>query len=170
MQGKLAEVRSYFYTYAGAITYLFVFVSLFTFLFADFFVLLLAGKTYVNTEAVTIVRIFSLYGLLLPADRMTGIGLDSINKPQVNALKVFYMVAANIIGDVVGIFVFKSLLLVAVGSIIFTIIGIYTGMYFINKELSLQFREIFTSGAAFYKTQFAKLFHNKPVSTVGNGY
>ncbi len=161
LHGKIAEVKDCFYTYAGAITYLFVFVSIFTFLFAEFFVLVIAGKTYVGTDAVTIVRIFSLYGLLLPIDRMTGIGLDAINKPQVNALKVFYMVAANIIGDVVAVFVFKSLLLVAVGSILFTIIGIYTGMYFLNKELTLQYKEIFNSGAAFYKQYFHKFFHHK---------
>lgn len=161
LQGKLAEVREYFYTYAGAITYLFVFVSTFTFLFAEFFVLLLAGKTYAGTEAVTIVRIFSLYGLLLPIDRMTGIGLDSINKPQINALKVLYMVTANIIGDIVAIFIFKSLVLVAVGSILFTIIGIYTGMHFLNKELRLHYRDIFNRGAAFYKTYYHKFFHQR---------
>lgn len=161
LNGKLAEVKEYFYTYAGAITYLFVFVSLFTFLFAEFFVLVLAGQNYINTEAVTIVRIFSLYGLILPIDRMTGIGLDSINKPQVNALKVFYMVAANIIGDVVAVFVFHSLVMVAIGSVIFTLVGIYTGMYFLNKELSLNYKNIFIQGAAFYKTYFNKFFYHK---------
>lgn len=133
----------------------------FTFLFAEFFVLVLAGQNYINTEAVTIVRIFSLYGLILPIDRMTGIGLDSINKPQVNALKVFYMVAANIIGDVVAVFVFHSLVMVAIGSVIFTLVGIYTGMYFLNKELSLNYKNIFIQGAAFYKTYFNKFFHHK---------
>ncbi|MFN8250908.1 MAG: hypothetical protein U0V75_03415 [Ferruginibacter sp.] len=168
LQGKAAEVREYFYTYAGAITYLFVFVSIFTFLFAAFFVLVLAGKTYTGTEAVTIVRIFSLYGLLLPIDRMTGIGLDSINKPQVNALKVFYMVAANIAGDLIAIFIFKSLLLVAVASILFTLVGIYTGMHFLNKELTLQYREIFRSGINFYKTYFNKFFHPKHSSLLNS--
>lgn len=166
LHGKTTEVKEYFYTYAGAITYLFVFVSLFTFLFADFFVLLLAGKNYIATEAVIIVRIFSLYGLLLPVDRMTGIGLDSINKPQINAVKVFYMVTANIAGDLLAVFVFKSLLLVAVGSVLFTLIGIYTGMYFLNKELSLQYKNIFSRGAAFYKSQFNKFFPGKHAATM----
>lgn len=161
LEGNTAAVKKYFYTYTGAITYLFVFVSLFTFLFADFFVLLLAGKNYLNTEAVTIVRIFSLYGLILPLDRMTGIALDSINKPQVNALKVFYMVAANIIGDLLAVFIFKSLIWVAVGSIIFTLVGIYTGMYFLNREVLLNYREIFTAGITFYKTYAGKFFKNK---------
>jgi O-antigen/teichoic acid export membrane protein len=161
LNGKLAEVKQYFYTYAGAITCLFVFVSGFTFLFAEFFVLLLAGENYLHTEAVTIVRIFSVYGLILPLDRMTGIGLDSINKPQVNALKVFYMVTANIIGDILAVFVFKSLIMVAVGSIVFTLVGIFTGMYFLNKELTLRYKDIFIQGLAFYKTYYTKFFHAK---------
>ena len=158
MQGKVDEVRNYFYVYAGAITYLFVLVGLCTFVFADYFVLLLAGSKYLGTNAATIVRIFSIYGLLLPIDRMTGIGLDSVNKPAVNALKVFYMLVANVIGDIIAIFVFKSLLLVAVGSIIFTLVGIYTGMYFLHRELTLDFKKIFTAGADFYITNKRRLF------------
>lgn len=167
LHGKAAEVRDLFYTYSGALTYLFVFISLFTFVFADFFVFFLAGKQYVQTDpvtgfnAVSIVRVFSLYGLLLPIDRMTGIGLDSINKPNINALKVLFMVIANIIGDLVAIFIFKSLLLVAVASILFTILGIWIGMIFLNRELHLHFSEIFTSGIKFYQTIYYKLINKQ---------
>jgi O-antigen/teichoic acid export membrane protein len=163
LQGKVEEVRELFYTYSGALTYLFIFISLFTFIFADFFVLFLAGKQYVQTDpitgfnAVSIVRVFSLYGLLLPIDRMTGIGLDSINKPNINALKVLFMVIVNVAGDLIAIFVFKSLILVAVASILFTLLGIWIGMVFLNKELSLHYNEIFIQGAKFYKSIFHKL-------------
>lgn len=167
LHGKTAEVRAYFYAYAGAITLLFVFVSLFTFLFAEQFVWILAGSQYLGTDPVTgfnvvsIVRVFSLYGLLLPIDRMTGIGLDSINKPQINALKVLFMVIANIAGDIIAVFLFKSLIMVAVSSIFFTIIGIYTGMHFLNKEINIEYKEIFIKGKLFYQTQFRKLSGNK---------
>jgi O-antigen/teichoic acid export membrane protein len=163
IHGKMEEVKEHFYAYAGALTYLFIFTSLFTFVFADLFVLFLAGKKYLQTDpatgfnAVNIVRVFSLYGLLLPIDRMTGIGLDSINKPNINALKVLFMVIANIVGDLVAIFVFKSLIMVAVGSILFTILGIWIGMYFLDKELTLSYSEIFMKGAKFYTSIFNKL-------------
>lgn len=169
LHGKTAEVKALFYTYSGALTYLFIFISGFTFLFADYFVLFLAGKQYLQTDAVTgfnavsIVRVFSVYGLLLPIDRMTGIGLDSINKPGVNALKVLIMVIANITGDLVAVFLFKSLLLVAVSSILFTIAGILIGMKFLNKELSLQYSEIFSEGIKFYRSMFHKLTGNRHV-------
>lgn len=167
LHGKIDEVKTLFYSYSGALTYLFVFVSLFTFAFADYFVLFLAGKQYVQADpvsgfnAVSIVRVFSVYGLLLPIDRMTGIGLDSINKPNINALKVLFMVIANVAGDLISIFVFKSLLLVAVSSIIFTLLGIWIGMVFLNRELHLQFGIIFTSGIHFYKSIFNKLTANR---------
>ncbi|MBS1510974.1 MAG: hypothetical protein JST86_09045 [Bacteroidetes bacterium] len=170
MQHKIEEVKAVFYAYAGALTYLFIAVSLFTFVFADVFVLILAGKKYVQTDpvtgfnAVTIVRVFSLYGLLLPIDRMTGIGLDSINKPGVNALKVLFMVIANIAGDCIAIFMFKSLVLVAVASILFTVVGIWIGMYFLDKELDLRYSDIFSSGIKFYRSLLQKLQHKKVIT------
>ncbi len=174
IHGKMEEVKEHFYAYAGALTYLFIFTSLFTFLFADLFVLFLAGKKYLQTDpvsgfnAVNIVRVFSLYGLLLPIDRMTGIGLDSINKPNINALKVLFMVIANIVGDLIAIFLFKSLIMVAVGSILFTILGIWIGMYFLNQELTLSYSEIFIKGANFYKSIFNKLVHKNVPGSIKN--
>ncbi|WP_372744820.1 lipopolysaccharide biosynthesis protein [Lutibacter sp.] len=167
VHGKIDKVKELFYVYSGALSYLFVFISIFTFVFAEFFVFLLSGDQYLGTDPITgfnvtdIVRVFSIYGLLLPIDRMTGIGLDSINKPNINALKVLFMVVANVIGDLIAIFAFKSLIMVAVASILFTIIGIWMGMYFLDKELNLKFKEIFTSGILFYVSIFNKLTNNK---------
>ncbi len=167
VQGRVEEVKSLFYTYSGALTYLFIGMSLFTFVFADFLVLALSGDQYIAVAPVTgfnvvnIVKVFSIYGLLLPIDRMTGIALDSINKPNINAIKVFFMVISNVIGDLIAIFVFKSLILVAVASIAFTLIGIWMGMYFLNRELTLSYRDIFSSGIKFYKELFNKATNNR---------
>lgn len=171
VQGRVKEVKDLFYTYSGALSYLFVIMSLFMFVFADFLVLMLSGDQYVKIDPITgfnvvgIVRVLSVYGLLLPIDRMTGIALDSINKPNINAIKVFVMVAANIIGDFIAIFVFKSLILVAVASILFTLIGIWMGMYFLNKELTLTYKEIFSHGINFYKDLFNKVTRNRYVES-----
>lgn len=160
IQGKIQEVKDIFYTYSGAMSYLFIFVSLFTFLFAGFFVMILGGKQYLGVDpitgfnTVTIVRIFSVYGLLLPIDRMTGVCLDSINRPRVNFIKVMYMVIANVVGDVIAIFLFKSLALVAVGSILFTILGIWVGFVYLSRELTLEYSQIFRSGIEFYESMY----------------
>ncbi len=170
IQNNIQEVKNLFYTYSGAMTYLFVFISLFTFVFADFFVLVLGGKQYLGVDPVTgfntvnIVRIFSLYGLLLPIDRMTGISLDSINRPDKNAIKVFIMVVFNVVGDLIAIFIFKSLSMVAVASIFFTIIGIWFGFYYLSKELSLKYSLIFSKGIEFYRT----IYNNFRASLIKN--
>jgi O-antigen/teichoic acid export membrane protein len=162
IHGKIEEVKSYFYSYTGAMTYLFVFISLVTFVFADLFVLILGGAQYTGIDpatganTATIVRIFSFYGLILPMDRMTGIGLDSINRPDKNFIKVLIMVTANVIGDLVAIFIFKSLPMVAVASIIFTAVGVWVGYRFMSQELQLEYRMIFTSGMQFYKDMYSK--------------
>lgn len=172
VQGKIEEVKDLFYTYSGALSYLFVFISLFTFIFAEFFVIILSGNQYLTTDPVTgfnvvdIVRVFSLYGLLLPIDRMTGIALDSINKPKINAIKVFIMLFANVIGDLVAVFIFKSIIMVAFASILFTFIGIWMGMYFLTKEIPLSYKEIFYSGVKFYLSMFNKITKNQYESIV----
>lgn len=166
----IKKVRSIFYAYAGALTYLFVFASFLTFIFADELVLILSGQKYVGIDPVTgfnaadIVRVFSIYGLILPIDRMTGIALDSINKPNINALKVLVMVSTNIIGNLIAIFVFKSLILVAVSSIVFTMVGIMIGMYFLNKEMTISYRGIFKYGLKFYAMMWRQL------RTTGSNY
>lgn len=166
---KVQEVKELFYTYAGAMSYLFVFISIFVFIFADLFVLILGGKQYLGTDpvtgfnATTIVRIFTIYGLLLPIDRMTGVGLDSVNRPNKNFIKVLYMVIINLIGDLIAIFIFKSLTLVAVATILFTSIGIWVGFYFLNKELKLEFFQIFKFGITFYQSLLDKFRNRKNV-------
>lgn len=162
IQGKKDEVKEFFYTYSGAMTYLFILISLLTFVFADFLVLLLGGAQYAGTDpvtgtsAATLVRIFSLYGLLLPLDRMTGVGLDSVNRPDKNFIKVLYMVAANIVGDLIAVFIFRSLPMVAVASIFFTLLGIWIGYHYLNRELHIEHRLVFTYGIDFYKQIFSK--------------
>jgi O-antigen/teichoic acid export membrane protein len=163
IQGKVNEVKGIFYSYSGSITILFIVISFFVFLFAEFFVLLLGGEQYLGTDPITgfnatvIVRIFCIYGLLLPIDRITGIALDSINRPDMNLIKVVYMVVTNIIGDLIAVFLFKSLEAIAIASIIFTGIGVWVGYYFLNKELNIRFRLIFKEGLHFYKTIFFKI-------------
>jgi O-antigen/teichoic acid export membrane protein len=163
IQGSIDEVKKYFYTYSGAMTYLFIGISLVTFIFADFLVLLLGGSQYLGTDPVTgfntatIVRIFSIYGLLLPIDRMTGVGLDSINRPGKNFIKVLFMVIANIIGDLIAVFIFKSLAAVAVASIVFTLIGVWIGYRFLDHDLNLNHKAVFIEGISFYEKMFYKI-------------
>jgi O-antigen/teichoic acid export membrane protein len=155
--GRVQEVRDLFYTYSGAMTYLFAFISVITFVFAEYLVMILGGHQYLGTDPATgastvmIVRIFSIYGLLLPIERMTGIGLDSVNRPDRNFQKVLYMTIANVTGDLIAVFVFKSIAGVAIGSVLFTVLGVFIGSYFLDKQIGLDRKKIFSSGNDFYR-------------------
>jgi O-antigen/teichoic acid export membrane protein len=163
LEGSNEQVRDLFYTYTGALTLLFAGISLISFVFAEYFVLILAGRSYTaidpttGFDAVSIMRVFSIYGLLLPLDRMTGIALDSINRPRQNAVKVLMMVAANLVGDLIAVFHFQSLIWMAIGSVCFTIVGIFTGMYFLNRETPIRYGRIWSEGILFYSTLFKRL-------------
>lgn len=160
MQEDTPEVKRLFDIYSGALTYLFIVMSLLIFIFAEFLVTLLGGAQYegmnasLGVSAANILRIFSLYGLLLPLDRMTGVGLDSVNKPNKNMVKVMFMVVTNIIGDLVALFVFQSLEMVAMASVLFTFIGIVLGSYYLKMEFPIRIKDIYREGFLFYQTMF----------------
>jgi len=162
LEGNVKEVKQLFYMYAGVLTYLFLFISAITFVFAEEFVLLISGEQHLNVgssgfDIVLLVKILAIYGVLLPIDRMTGIGLDSINKPNINTLKVLVMLSTNIIGDLIAVYVFESLALVAVSTLLFTAVGIALGTYFLNKELNISFVQIFKSAHKFYKNLYVQM-------------
>lgn len=153
IEGNLEAVRKIFYTYSGAITLLFIPVAIVCFVFAEYLILILGGKVYTDSLPllVTVFRVFTVYTLLLPIDRFTGVLLDSINKPKLNLYKVIFMTASNILVDIIGVFVFESLVVVAIGTVAFTLLGIALGFYFLRKEIQIQSKQIFPEGLFFFK-------------------
>jgi O-antigen/teichoic acid export membrane protein len=145
------RVKEVFYTYAGAITLLFIPVIIVCVLFAKFFVLILGGEQYTATMVpIVLFQIFAIYTFFLPIDRFTGVALDSINKPKRNFYKVMLMASLNIAGDLVALYVFKSLIAVAFVTILFTIAGQVIGFRFLNREIPVNYRQIFVYGWRFY--------------------
>jgi len=163
IRNNLEEVKNVFYTYSGAMSYLFLLMSIFIFVFADLLVLILGGQQYLGTDpatgatTTTIVRIFAVCGILFPVETMAGVCLDSINKPNRNFQKVMYMAATNIVGDLIAVFVFKSLEAVAFASLVVTVLGVWVGSHFMNLELKMQYSNILRSGIDFYKTAYLKI-------------
>ena len=154
IKNELGKFKWYFYSYTGGMTLLFIPIILVGFVFADIFVLILGGREYLNPElipgqsTVLLFKIFVLYGIMLPLDRMTGVALNSMNKPEKDFYKVLVMVVANIIGDLIAVFIFKSLIGVALATWLFTFIGMVLGYHFINREINLKFSMIFKIGWA----------------------
>lgn len=154
LKGNINKVRELFYTYTGALTLLFIPFAIFNFIFADFFVQIIGSAQYLETA--NIYRAFCLYGLILPLDRFTGVALDAVNLPKYNMYKVALMVTANIIGDLIAVFYFKSIFAVAVITILMTLVGIFMGNYFFNKKVPFKYKELFYYGFNFYWKYFQK--------------
>ncbi len=150
--GDIDEFKKIFYTYSGAITLLFIPFIFIAFVFAPQFIWILGGSEYKDSAKLIgdVFRVFCIYGILLPIDRLTGVALDSLNKPKNNLYKVLVMLTANVIGDLIAVFVFQSLFLVALATVVFTLIGMYFGYFVLNKEVKLESPEVFRHGWQFY--------------------
>jgi O-antigen/teichoic acid export membrane protein len=149
------EFKKLFYTYSGALTFLIIPLVIIGFIFAEDFMLLIGGKEYAGSTIIF--RVFMIYGLMLPLDRFIGISLDSLNKPKLNFYKILFMMTANIIGDLIAVFVFESLLVVAIITIVFSILGLFVGFYYLNREITIDKHKFISEGIRFYFEFFNKI-------------
>lgn len=163
MRNEPEEFKKIFYTYSGAITILFIPFLIIAFIFAAQFIWILGGSEYKESSELigNVFRIFCLYGILLPIDRLTGVALDSINKPKSNLYKVLVMLTANVIGDLIAVFLFNSIFFVAVATVVFTVIGMYIGYFYLNKEIKVELPEVFRHGWRFYTNAYHKFLSKK---------
>jgi Na+-driven multidrug efflux pump len=120
---------------------------------AEPLVLFLGGSEYKESLPMIamVFRIFAIYSILLPIDRFTGVALDSINKPRFNFNKVMIMAGANIVGDFIAVFVFQSIEAVAIVTVLFTLIGIVLGYYYLSREMTLSLRGLVSEGLVFFR-------------------
>ncbi|WP_435624550.1 oligosaccharide flippase family protein [Flagellimonas sp.] len=153
VEGDVFGAKKIFYSYVGIVTLLFFPVALGGFVFAEHMVLFLGGNEYVDSLPLLtlIFRVFTVYIMLLPIDRFTGVLLDSINKPKLNLYKVLVMTFSNIILNVLAVFVFESLVAVAIGTVLFTIMGMVMGFYYLKKEIQVESKQIVSESLVFLK-------------------
>ena len=158
LENNYDRTRELFYSYSGALTILFFIISVIGFFLAKQLVLLLGGNQYRDSIdlMVLIFRLFIIYGMFLPLDRMYGVALDSLGYPKLNMFKVLVMAFLNIIGDLIMVFIFKSMPGVAVVTIIFTIVGIILGNIYLARILKIKIQYIVPFGFGFYKEFFHK--------------
>jgi O-antigen/teichoic acid export membrane protein len=138
--------------YAGVLTVLLIPACIITVLLANFMIGLVGGGKYVGTtigvQAVNVYRLFMTFALLYPADRFLALTLDLINQPRVNFIKILFMLAANIIGDVGGILILHNIYGVAFTTVIPIIIGASVGYYALRKYQPFKFFDIYRLGYA----------------------
>lgn len=145
-QHRLPEVARLLRKNAGMLTWAFAPLILGTILLADVPVYLIGGAKYRGTEAANLLRIGMAMSILFPIDRFVGVTLDVVNQPRLNLLKVFLMVAVNVVGDVVALLLFHSIYGVAIASIPTTIAGFIFGYFQLKKFLPLSVKDILATG------------------------
>ena len=151
--GDIDGLKKIFYGYSSVVTILFIPVAILCFVLAEPLVLFLGGSEYKESLSMIamVFRIFAIYSILLPIDRFTGVALDSINKPRFNFNKVMIMAGANIVGDFIAVFVFQSIEAVAIVTVLFTLIGIVVGYFYLSREIALSFRGLVAEGFMFFR-------------------
>lgn len=79
-------------------------------------------------------RVLLVFILLIPVDRYMGLALDSLQLPQLNARKVWMMVAVNLLGDLGILYFWPSLAGVALVSILNATVGVYFAWNIIARK------------------------------------
>jgi O-antigen/teichoic acid export membrane protein len=131
------------------LTFFYIPVMMFCFIFAEFLLGVLGGHEYV--QMANVFRVFCFYGLLLPIDRFTGVTLDCINLPAYNFKKVLAMTVFNIGFDLLILNFTNDLRWVAFGTMLTTILGIILGIKFLNKSFNTSIFSILKGGFYFIK-------------------
>ncbi len=149
------ELLNTFYVYSGMLSIIFIPLILLCVLLAPQIVIILGGSQYLS--ALPVYYLFCVYGLLLPIDRFTGVALDSVNKPALNFYKVMFMALVNIIGDLIAVYYFKSYFGVALVTIIMTLVGVFVGLYQLNKIVPISTTMIFKVGYFSILHQYKKI-------------
>lgn len=144
---QYSEVKRVFQDYSGLLTFAYIPVMVFCFVFSEQLLVLLGGEKY--RSMADVFRFFCFYGLLLPIDRFTGVTLDCLNMPKYNFIKVVGMVMFNIGFDFIVLHYTNDLRYVALGTVLTTTLGIILGLKFLNKAFLTNISGILKSGYCF---------------------
>ena len=132
--------------YVGMLSVALVPVAIIAVLFADTAIGLIGGGKYMGTQAANVFRLFMTFALLFPADRFLALTLDVIHQPKINFFKVLIMLAANIIGDFVGIYVLGNIYGVAITTVIPVLIGVFIAFFALRKYYRFPFWDMYRLG------------------------
>lgn len=124
-QQKLTRFADEFHRFAGQLWIALLPVALGGFIFAEPLVRLLGGNGF--EDSVLVLRFFMIYASLVPLERYSGVGLDALGHPHRNLQKVILMLIVNVVGDILALYLFKSVASVAFVSIATFLVGLLLG-------------------------------------------
>lgn len=119
-------------------------IALFVFIGAEELVTYIAGVNYRNSSLI--LRIFAVYGFLLPLDRYTGIMIDALGFPKMNMLKVISMLVLNVTLDVIVLTLGYPIESIAAVSVATYSLGVLFGFSVIRKHVKFEIVNSISSG------------------------
>ena len=141
---RISEFVNYFQVSAGRLWVLLLPVSLLGFVFAEPLLTALGGAQY--RDGALVLRLFMIQGALIPLERYSGIGLDTIGHPQANLLKVVLMLLVTLTGDTLALILFQSVAAVAFVSIVTFCVGLGAGFWLMSRYVPVSLAEAIGSG------------------------
>ena len=149
MPGRIIEQVTGGYLLALCIPAIILFFS------SDFLISIFSNEAY--GEAGGIVRIFIIAAMVLPLDRMVGIGLDSLNRPNYNMVKVLLMLLLNVVGDLIAIHFFGTLYSVALVTVFMTCLGVILGTWWLRPDVHVSLAGCATAGLRWLNPTYLRL-------------
>ncbi len=143
-QGDKNQAKQLYLRYTGGLTIIFIPAVIAVAFFAQWLIVLLSGSEYIGSAIL--LQILILYCIFLPLDRLSGVTLDLIGKPQVNFRKVLLMLSVNILGDLVAILFFHSLKMVALASLLTFFTGLVYGNVHLIRYFDYRMKDVFIVG------------------------
>lgn len=116
---------------------------------APLFIRFIAGNSFYEANgdiASDLLILFAIVSLFMPLDKFTGAALDAMNRPRANTVKVFIMLGINVLIDVIALWSFNNIQLMAVGSIVYTLVGGLIGYYYLKDKFNFSLKEFLTEG------------------------
>lgn len=131
--------------YSGLLTIILIPVVIGSLFFAEV-AIWIVDKKYLSTEAANVLRVFMTFALLYPVERFMALTLDAINQPKVNMIKLIFMLAANVIGDFLGIWIFGNIYGVALATILPIITGMIISYHWLQKYEKFALWDVYKIG------------------------
>ncbi|QJD77020.1 lipopolysaccharide biosynthesis protein [Spirosoma rhododendri] len=156
-QRPLPAWAAYFNQQAGRLWLLVLPLSVGGIVAAGPLVQLLGGGNYADSAAI--LRCFMVYALFLPLERYSGIGLDIVDKPAQNLLKVGCMLLVNLLGDLLAILLFQSVLGVAVASVATFLAGLLLGFRLLQAHAPVSIKGAVVAGTKQVRDLTKKMQH-----------
>jgi len=138
--GKHHESFSYAMQRIRSTTIKIVPIAILLWIFSPQLISFLSGPHY--AASVPVLRIMAVYCVLIPADRYFGLLLEAFGRPDLNLVKVFAMLCANVVGDIIAISLFNTPVAIAVSSIITFSIGVGFGLWLVTTKAMPRLPEI----------------------------